>query len=133
MSLQLAQFVMVIGFACTVGSFAGTLFGLTKSKLLYVALITSFVAITVTAVGLTWQQELRSKHVEAVSKKVIIAIGKGQKTADEILSELYPEDYGTVSEALAQLLRLGTVGNTLVDMTDKAGLGHNVRVYFIGQ
>jgi hypothetical protein len=131
--LALAQIVLVVGFACTVGAFAATLGGLTKSKLLYVAMLTAFVAVGVAAIGLALQQEQHSKHVEQISERVAVAIGKGQKTADEVLSELYPEDYGTVSEALGVLLQRGTVGNTVVNMRDQAGLGHNVRVYFVKQ
>jgi hypothetical protein len=126
-------FVTIAAFAVTVGSFAASLMGITKSKWIIAVLLTAFVACAVTSVMLIWQRDQHVRHVEAVSRKTASAIGSGQKTADEILLELYPEDYGMVSEGLGLLLKADTVGNKVVEMTDKAGLRHNVRVYFVKQ
>jgi flagellar basal body-associated protein FliL len=142
--LPLAALITVLSFAFTVGAFAGTVLGFLegpgntprtskKGKLLYVVVVTAFVALAVTAVALLWEQEQHSRHIQAASRKLVSVIGQRQKTADELLTELYPEDYETVSEALGLLVRSEAVGNALVSMKDELGANHGVRVYFLKQ
>ncbi len=127
--MSVDQFLVVASFALGVGVFALGLKGIGSRWLMLVAL-TSAIAVISAGSIIVLEQQRHSQHIETVSKKIVAVVGSGRRTGDEILEGLFPEDFGTVSEALAVLMKQEKVGDDVVETVDRAGVNHRVRVYF---
>jgi hypothetical protein len=130
--MSIDQFFLVAGFALSAGAFALVLKGIGRLWLILIGL-TCAVAFVGAASIMVVKQHQHAEHVEVVSRKIVTIIGRGQKTADEILESLFPEDFSAVSESLAALMQTDSIGNEVVETVDRANVSHKVRVYFVKQ
>jgi hypothetical protein len=104
-----------------------------RTTRLKIILITCFVAFVSTASITVWQNHLHSKRVPATAEKMVVILGGGAKTVDQLYEESFPADFSTVSESLSKLIETNKVDHRVADVKDTAGLPFRVRLYFTRQ
>ncbi len=129
--LQLLSFAL--GFAGFVGSLvpkrsSRTASSMTRSSV--VVLLTCLVAFVATGSASIWQSHQRSAHLQGVSEEMLQILGNEAKSIDQLHEGLAFEDLGTVSEALALLVKSKKVGHRVVDVQDDANLQYRARLFF---
>ena len=128
-NMSFNEIFVVAGFALSVGVFALALKGIERRWLVLIGLTTA-VAFVSAGSMVVWEEHERSQHLQTVSAKILTVIGDGRRTTDEILENLFPENFDIVTESLGLLLKDEKVQNSVIETVDKAGLSHRVRVYF---
>jgi hypothetical protein len=101
-----------------------------RTTRLKIIVICCFVAFVSTASVTVWQNHRHSRRVKEAANKIVVKLGNGAQTVDQLYESLFPEDFSTVSEALSQLIETNKVDHREEDVRNVAGLGYRVRLYF---
>ena len=116
------------GFAGFVGGLLPKDSPRTRSSVVF--LLACLVAFVATGSVTLWQRHQRSTHIQSISEEILHILGNEAKSIDQLHEKLAFEDLGTVSEAVALLVRTKTVDNRVADVRDDANLRYRARLFF---
>jgi hypothetical protein len=130
-SISIDTLLSTASLAFGVGGLAAALWpATTRTRWWYVGAV-CLVCFVATASALAWQNHRRQQRVDVCVQTIIGAFEGKAKTVDQLYDRLFPEDFGTFSEALALLLASKRVDHRLEPVTDHAGLSYTTRLYFL--
>jgi len=92
----------------------------------------SFVFLLLMSVGLWWQQRNEENLVRKTADEVVMIVGNGKRTYEEIVTALRQPDYRIANAAIELLVRqqrVGSEGATVIDKDDERRFF--VRLYFV--
>jgi hypothetical protein len=130
--MPIEKVLPLISFAFGVGAFIANLLppSFSRGRSFLVVLLAGLLAFVATDSASIWQTQQRSWHVRAVSEELLGLLTNEAKSLDQLHEGLPFEDLGTVSDALAALVRERKVTHKVVDVRDEANLRYRARLYF---
>lgn len=133
--MQIEKVLPLVSFALGFAGFVGGLLRMDSSRTRksVVVLLACLVAFVATSSTSFWQSHERYVHIQEVSEQMLGILGSEARTIDQLHEGLPFEDLGTVSEALALLIKANKVGHRVVDVRDDANLRYRARLFFARQ
>jgi hypothetical protein len=130
--MPMEQVISLVSFALGFAGFVGSLLSNSSSRTRFwvIMLLACLVAFVATGSVSFWQSHQRFVHVQTVSEEILRILGKEAKTIDQLHEGLMFEHFGTVSEALGELVKANKVGHRVVEVKDGADLPYRTRLYF---
>jgi len=131
--MPIDKVLQLISFAFGFAGFVGGLLpkDSVRRRSFLIVLVACLVAFVATGSASVWQTHQRSIHVREVSEEILRILGKEAKSIDQLQEGLPFEGFGTVSEALAVLVKANKVGHRVVEVRDDADLRYRARLYFV--
>ena len=129
MTIPLEKLLPYASFAIALGGLVARIYFPPDSRKETISAVVIAFLVLMTGVGL-YQAVEHERHVEAISTKIVAALGSDTKTFDQIYEALFPVDFPVANEALDYLVNSNIVGHRVLDVRDDLGSRFRVRGYY---
>lgn len=130
MTVPLEKLLPYASFAIALGGLVARIYFPPDSRKETISAVVIAFLVIMTGVGL-YQTINHERHVEAVAKKIIVALGSETKTFDQIYETLHYVDFPVANEALDHLVNTNVVGHEVLDVRGDRGSKFRVRGYYV--